>query len=276
MIYTIATLITCHNRKEKTLQCLNSLFNCELPEGYSLDIFLVDDGSSDSTTEAIKTSFREVNIIQGNGNLYWNRGMHLAWKTAAKVKDYDFYLWLNDDTFLKANAIETIFNNYKTVNNHSIICGVCHSQKSLNLTFGGYDKYTYKRIIPTGKPEICHYFNGNIVLVPKSVYKLVGNLDPVFHHSIGDFDYGLRALKKGITSYITSEIIAYCEHNDLPRWCNPNFKLRERISIFYRPLGAEPFLHFRFAKRHYNFYKAIRNLLTNHLRLFFPHKWQNK
>jgi GT2 family glycosyltransferase len=72
----IAILITCYNRKEKTLSCLAALFNCIVPDGYGFDVFLVDDGSTDGTSDAIKEGFTQVNIIQGNGNLFWNRGMH--------------------------------------------------------------------------------------------------------------------------------------------------------------------------------------------------------
>ncbi|MBP8793116.1 MAG: hypothetical protein KBE41_04435 [Lutibacter sp.] len=40
----IAVLLTCHNRKEKTLQCLEALYLNEIPAGYFLDVFLADVG----------------------------------------------------------------------------------------------------------------------------------------------------------------------------------------------------------------------------------------
>ena len=46
---TIAVLLTCHNRKVKTISCLKSLYEATLPKGFSLEIFLVDDGSVDGT-----------------------------------------------------------------------------------------------------------------------------------------------------------------------------------------------------------------------------------
>lgn len=51
------------------------------------------------------------------------------------------------------------------------------------------------RIIPNGKLQLCEYFNGNIVLIPQAVYSVVGMNNPSYSHSIGDFDYGLRAKK---------------------------------------------------------------------------------
>ena len=83
----IAAIITCHNRKEKTLVCLKSLFQII----QNIDVFLTDDGSTDGTSEAVKKIYPQVNIIQGDGNLFWSRGMYIAWKEAVKG-GYDYYL----------------------------------------------------------------------------------------------------------------------------------------------------------------------------------------
>ena len=80
----IAVLLTCHNRSEKTTACLHSLFQCYLPSDFVLDVFLVDDGSTDGTAELVTEKFPKVIIIHGDGNLFWNRGMHLAWSYASK------------------------------------------------------------------------------------------------------------------------------------------------------------------------------------------------
>ena len=64
----IAALLTCFNRKDKTITCLNSVLNI-IP---TCHVYLVDDASTDGTSEAIKQNFPQVNIIQGNGNLFWS------------------------------------------------------------------------------------------------------------------------------------------------------------------------------------------------------------
>ena len=48
-----AALLTCHNRKEKTLACLKSLYR-NMPE---VDVYLTDDGCADGTAEAVKSIF---------------------------------------------------------------------------------------------------------------------------------------------------------------------------------------------------------------------------
>lgn len=105
---SIAVLLTVFNRKEKTLQCLGNLYK-QLPiQGYSVDIYLTNDGCTDGTPEAIAQKFPEVEIIHSKGNLFWNRGMYTAWKEATKRKEYDYYLWLNDDTFIYPDSISRL------------------------------------------------------------------------------------------------------------------------------------------------------------------------
>ena len=139
MSRNIAVLITCYNRREKTIRCLHSLFAATLPANHLLTIFLVDDGSTDGTAAAVTKEFPEVRILQGNGQLYWNRGMHLAWETAKNTADFDFYLWLNDDVKIKPNGIEVLFQNYKNYPN-GIIAGVMASEIDGKITYGGFDK----------------------------------------------------------------------------------------------------------------------------------------
>ena len=182
-----AILLTCYNRKDQTLECLKSLKKNTL----FFKIFLVDDGSTDGTAKAVSACYPDVNIITGNGQLYWNRGMHLAWETASK-NDFDFYIWINDDIILNGDAFKVILEDYKKVKKESIIVGVFESPEK-KITYGGYIKGSTKKILyPNGKPQKCDYFNGNFVLIPGCVFKKVGNLDPIFPHAQGDFDYGSK------------------------------------------------------------------------------------
>ncbi len=269
----IAVLLTCHNRKEKTITCLTSLFEAILPVGFSLDVFLVDDGSTDGTAEAVSKNFPIVNIIQGDGNLFWNRGMHLAWKSAVKVQEYDFYLWLNDDTFLENNALEIILQDSSHFKNLSIICGACLSHITGECSYSGYTQKTHARITPNGTIQECFFFNGNVVLIPKLIFDKLDNLDPIFHHGLGDFDYGLRAFSNGLKSFVSSAYVGVCEPNVLPAWSNPDNSLHKRCKAFYQPNGAVPFQLYIFDRRHFGMCRALKSLVSLHLRLFFPRMW---
>src|SRR5688500_4668302 len=103
----IAVLMTCHNRKALTLACLEMLRRQPLFAAENL--FLVDDGSSDGTGDAVRQAFPTANVVQGDGSLFWNGGMRLAWDRAkAAGRDFDFYLWLNDDVKLSPDALDML------------------------------------------------------------------------------------------------------------------------------------------------------------------------
>lgn len=56
----VAILMTVHNRRDKTLQCLDTIQKeFASPKSFSIKIFLTDDGSTDNTTLAIQ----EKNIL---------------------------------------------------------------------------------------------------------------------------------------------------------------------------------------------------------------------
>jgi len=273
---TIAVLITCYNRKEKTLKCLNALFNQNgLNESYSIEVFLVDDGCTDGTPEAIRKDFPQVTIIQGSGNLYWNRGMYLVWETAASVKDFDYYLWLNDDTFLVKNAIEILLTEIFI---NSIVCGATKSQLSQKATYGAFTSEPQKLLIPNGKYQNADYCNGNCVLIPKYVYEKLGNLDLVFQHALGDFDYSLRAREIGIEIKVAPKFAGLCEsHETTPKWRSNSLNVIERLKNLYTPLsGCYPPEYFVFDKRHNGLFEACLHYVTIHLRCLFPFIWQEK
>ena len=94
----IAILLTVFNRKETTLFCLNSLFKQKIKSNVNFEVFLVDDGSTDGTSNEISIKFPDVNLIKSDGNLFWNGGMRLAWENAIAKEKYDF-LHFNNKKF---------------------------------------------------------------------------------------------------------------------------------------------------------------------------------
>lgn len=276
IISNIAVLITCHNRKDNTIKCLHNLFLQQgLETTYVLEVFLVDDGSTDGTANQVKAQFPQVNIINGNGTLYWNRGMHLAWKTAKQTKDFDYYLWLNDDTNLKPDAIAEMLHCATITNNRAIVCGAICSAKTGTFTYGGRTKDD-KEVIPDGEIQKCHNINGNCVLISKTVCDTTGFLDPIFPHAIGDYDYGLRAIKDGFEIVTTRIFIGYCERNtSLPAWCYSSVSIDKRIKALYSPLGnSHPYYFFIFEKRHLGLFTAFKHYFSIHLRTLIPQLWR--
>jgi GT2 family glycosyltransferase len=272
----IAVLITCHNRRENTLLCLKKLLSQHgVDTDYKVSVYLVDDGSSDETGLAVQEAFPRVNVIAGNGDLYWNRGMHTAWKQAEKTK-YDFFLWLNDDTYLFEETVQELLKSAALTNNQAIICGnTCSIDNHDRITYGGIH-FKQGLLKPNGRLQKCDYFQGNCVLIPHAVYEKVGKLDPFFHHAIGDLDYGLRAKSQKVDAYIAPRIAGTCEtHETLPKWCLDTVPFIDRLKNLYSPLGnSHPYYYLRFVYRHYGLFTAVKHLLSIHLRVSIPSLWK--
>jgi len=271
---TIAVLLTVFNRKDKTINCLRALFNQTLPSGYDLIVYLTNDGCTDGTPEAVKNLFPNVHIINGDGNLFWNRGMIAAWNEALKSNP-DFYLWLNDDTELLEGAIINLIDSFND-KKESIIIGTCRASTNDNkITYGARDN-AFKLIHPQKANAKIVTFNGNIVLIPNSVYEILGMLDQTYHHSLGDFDYGLRATKLGIPIIVAKEIVGVCDtHPFMPKWCNPEVTLNKRWENFWSPNGANPIEFFKFRKKHYGILPACLTFGSNIIHVLFPQLWRN-
>lgn len=274
----IAVLMTVHNRCETSLKCLHDLFANTLPDGYRMQVFMTDDASTDGTSEAVSSQYPSVHIIQGDGRLFWNRGMWTAWQEAAK-KDFDFYLWLNDDTFLYDDALASLLATSEAHSNRAIIVGPTEDQGRQAVTYGGYVGTMAHNVMPalTGHPVKINFFNGNIVLVPRQVYQVLGNLDNHFRHDKGDFDYGLRAQEAGIGMMLTGKALGICdEHPRADRWRDPELCLKDRWKALRKPTGMAPDEFFYFDRKHHGLLTGLKHYVSIHLQCLFPTLWKNE
>lgn len=246
----IAAILTCHNRKEKTLTCLRSL-NHIVP---SVNIYLTDDGCTDGTPKAVLSEFPNAHIIKGNGNLFWSRGMYTAWKEAIK-EDYDYYLWLNDDVELYDNFMDELMACEQFGHNHCIVSGLIADKYTHKIIYGGTDKnkILYEESIT---PQEISHMNGNVVLIPRSVVETIGIMDSIFHHDLGDVDYGLTAIEHGIKVYTTRKPIALGYANNYCRVRKWNTSLSKRWKRLHSPLGSNPKINFYFRKKHFGVVNA--------------------
>lgn len=230
----LAVIMTCHNRRDTTIACLQALYQ----QKNQFDVYLTDDGSYDGTAEAVKTQYPEVKIIQGNGNLFWVGGMHLAFGEAIK-NQYDYYLWLNDDTFLEANALNKLLHIYQNLIEegypNSIVVGSTKDPITGKATYGGalrskkWYSNKFEFLEPSSVVQKCDAMYGNCVLIPKSVVAKVGNIDTAFVHSLGDLDYALRAHKLGCQIWIAPGYIGTCSKNSIRNsWVDTNLNILER------------------------------------------------
>jgi len=260
MTKKIAVLLTCFNRKDKTLACLTTFYNCSIPEGYSFDIFMLDDGSRDGTANAIRENFPRVKILLGDGNLFWAGGMRIAWKEANN-EGYEAFLLINDDVVLFENVLQLLVDTHQYALMHFGIGGIYVAStldnKTEKISYGGtLVRKTFfgnksKLITPSDIPVNCHITNANILFVSSNVVEKIGIFDSRFKQSFADYDYSLTAYENDLPVLVCPGIGGYCTNDHVNNWSSTNTTLKKRISHLYSPKGLEYKEYMYYVRKHF-------------------------
>lgn len=256
-----AVLVACHDRRDVTLAGLAALeVATRGPVARDVDwqVLLVDDGSQDGTAEAVASRFPGVEILRGDGSLFWNGATRLAFETALR-RDPDFFLWLNDDTTLDPDGLDRLLSTWRAARERSggrvVVAGATRDPSTGGTSYGGlfrphaWDPLRFDILPASEAPVACSTFNGNCVLVPREVAALVGTNDAVFRHGLGDFDYGLRCASAGCELLVAPGTVGTCRRNRQP-WRDRGLPLGRRWAALVSPKGLPLREWWVYARRH--------------------------
>jgi GT2 family glycosyltransferase len=237
MTHTIAVLITCFNRREKTLACLRHLEGQVLPEHHRIEAFLVDDGSTDGTRDAVRAAFPRVHVIRGTGSLYWAGGMRLAWKTAAEASP-EYFLLLNDDTEIVPDAVSTLLGLTGPPGARTIAVAAIADPETGKTVYGAYRNGITGNLPEDGPKDHCSTFNANCVLVTAAVHRELGVLDSIYTHGLADHAYGYTASGSGINIIESPRHLGKCPPNSTSgTWKDRSLPRSRRWELIHRPTG---------------------------------------
>ena len=254
----VAVLMASHNRVATTVRCLETL-HAQGADDVQLEVFLVDDASTDGTAAAVADHFPDVHLISGGGALFWSGAMRLA-QAAARPIDPDFLLWLNDDVVLDDDAIERLLAAHRDVveaGGEGIVVGGLTDPRTGAISYAGVDRPDRRRptrfeiIEPTDRLRKCDSMHGNLVLIPELVFRRLDGFDSSFRHAMSDFDFGLRVAEQGLGVWLAPGTFGTCsrDHSDEP-WDARDLGVVRRTRILLSPKGLPPGDWFRFTARH--------------------------
>jgi len=103
----VVILLPVHNRRTTTEKFIRQLNAQTYPDQH---LVLIDDGSTDGTAAEVKAIYQHpVDVIQGNGRLWWGGALHQAYKWLGgnwPCNAADAVLIINDDVRLENDFIE--------------------------------------------------------------------------------------------------------------------------------------------------------------------------
>lgn len=214
-------LIPVHNRRRVTLETLEAL------EAFGVmgwaSILVVDDGSTDGTADEISAGFPMVEILRGDGCLFWTGAMEIGMKHAV-TNGAECCVWMNDDIKLLPGTIEAVVELAMTRSTVVTAQGLAERGNLEPWPFALLYRSSTGLVrrdpdMSVKEPVQVDTFRGNLVAIPLAVIKRVGYPDGKnIPHLGGDSDYGLRATAAGfkcltLLSAIFREIETFRDDN---------------------------------------------------------------
>ncbi len=261
-------LMTCHERKEKTLSCIESL---QKGLNISARFIVADADSKDGTVEAL-SELPHVTLIKAPSNVYWNGGMRLAFREAVKQgQNAEYVLLVNDDVVFYPGAVEKLIRRMEDIQADAVV-GATENEEG-EMTYGGVRMKSkllarYELIPPSEEPVHVDTFNCNCLLVRYNAFRRMGNLDKAYVHSMGDYDYGMRMRRKGLVVINSAEYAGKCSDNDKAgSWRDRSLSGKERLKLKESAKGLPYKDWYHFVKKNYSLPAAIYHSITPYVRI---------
>lgn len=209
----VSILIPVYNKIEFTKNCLGNLFETIEKESYnSLDvnyqIVVINDGSTDGTSDWIIQNYPQIHIVYGDGNLWWSGSVTIGAKYALSKLKTDFVLLWNNDIEVTPTYFKNLNQILVDYPQRTILGSAIISKQEKRIISCGmsFNKWTGNRIsFNKQKSEsdiksqhiIVDMLGGMGTLIPKNVFDEIGFWDfKKFPQYSGDTDFTLRAKEK--------------------------------------------------------------------------------
>ncbi len=204
MIYIVTPV---YNRKEFTRNYLRAL---EKQTVKAFKVIIVDDGSTDGTSEMTEQDFPNVTLLKEEGDLWWAEATNVGIKYAIE-HGASYIMTLNDDTLPEKDYMEKMLKWSKekpdallgalaidSISGKSIACGWLHSWKDVKMiqlveTLNSTELYGLHKV---------DVFPGRGLLIPVNVFHDIGLYDSKnFPQTVADNDFTYRAKNAGYEIY---------------------------------------------------------------------------
>lgn len=258
-----------HNRWHETEITLGRLLESTYQ---NIKIVLVEDGCTDETVTQCRAKFPDVEILHGDGNLWWSGAINMGTQHAIE-SGADLVMWINDDVRVESRTVSELVATVARQGPQAVACARIKAVDSSVTEWRGGPPTWHPSFADYQNPEeaslppdipIEHPPGGQGVLIPVDCFKAVGLIDiNSFPHYWADHDFHYRAMKAGYRYFVAREAVV---------WNVPN-RTRPASTEEFSVSGMRWFL---FHRRSPMNMPTLRRLLKRHLprreyrRIFYP------
>lgn len=192
----VLVIIVTYNGMKWLGKCLDSLRTSTV----SLDVYIVDNGSTDGTQEFICDNYPEVTFVQSKSNIGFGKANNLGLRHAL-VKGYDYVYLLNQDAWIFPDTMETLIACHLRHPEYGILSPMQMEANTRHLD------HNFNRICAASEDFIDDFYYGQYAdvysvdiimaahwLISRSCLSKVGGFSPTFPHYGEDNNYTNRCL----------------------------------------------------------------------------------
>jgi GT2 family glycosyltransferase len=209
-----SVVVPAFNHAALTDQCLDAIF-ASRPKTVSLDVIVVDDGSTDSTADVIEARGDFVRGIHHERST----GFATACNDGAAAADGDWLVFLNNDTIPQPGWLDALVK-YAAANERAGLVGakllypddtIQHAGIVISQTLAPRHVYSG---FPAGHPAVNKSREFQVVtaacaLVRTETFRRFGGFDPAFLNGYEDIDLCLRLRRSGLGIHYCHDSVLY-------------------------------------------------------------------
>ena len=200
----VSVIIPTYNRKEKLIRLINSIKRSNYPQK-RIEIIIVDDASTDSTTKIVKQLFPEVKIITNTNNLLVSKCRNIGIKNSKG----DYLFLVDDDNILDKNTVRNLLVTFDAPTRIGLVGPVTYYNKEKKRIWCAGGKTNAPFFVSThillncveddlqGKKIIEVDYVPNAFMIKKDIFKQVGLFENLLPIMWEDVDFALRVKKNG-------------------------------------------------------------------------------
>lgn len=217
----ISLIIINYNTEDETHQCLESLRHVKA-ESFEYKIMIVDNGSREPFALTPAESSLPVEIVRSESNLGFTGGNNLGITYALEKYQSDYILLLNNDTYVKPDFIEKIYQFSRKHPEFGMISPKIYFAQGYEYHSASYARDELGKVLWYGGGSIdwpnlscfhravdevdrgqvdslisSDYVTGCCILIKREVLEKIGLFDEKYFLYLEDVDLSLRATENG-------------------------------------------------------------------------------
>lgn len=190
-------LLPVHNRKEIT----RVFIECLAAQTYTnYQLVLIDDGSTDGTTEMVKECIPSATVLRGKGDWWWAGSLQqgLNWLKEDPPMPSDIILIINDDVTFKADFLEQGIDFLRKSHRTLLLARFYDAAQGTVVETGVSADFRCMSFVDASSQEAINCLSTRGLFLRWDACEEIGDFHPrMLPHYGSDYEYSIRAARKG-------------------------------------------------------------------------------